>query len=152
MVHVRKKQIPKQNVQTEISPFPTPAKSRRRRCRTYPNMPRCQKAEKAPTGAHRRTPAHAKQAALGSLFRDCVFYENECSRTQFIFPKLGEPCNTQYIVVACPFLYIIQLISSFFKGIFAVLSFLYRRNDDLHNIFQLNLCTIFLISLVLELL
>ena len=53
MIHMRKKSVQKQNVQTEISPFPTPAKSRRRRCRTYPNMPRCQKAEKAPTGARK---------------------------------------------------------------------------------------------------
>jgi len=115
-----------------------------RRCRTYPHTPRCPKAEKAPTGA--------KQAARGSLFRDCVFYENECSRTQFIFPNLGEPRNTQYVVVARPYLYIIQFISSYFKSQNAVLSYLYRQNDDLHNIFKLSLCIIFLILLVLELL
>lgn len=76
---------------------------------------------------------------------------NAPERNSF-FRNKGEPCNTQYIVVACSFLYIIQFISHFFKGKIAVLSFLNMRNDDLHNIFRLSLCIIFLIFLVLELL
>ncbi|MBQ2358877.1 MAG: hypothetical protein II395_09070, partial [Ruminococcus sp.] len=81
----------------------------------------------------------------------CFMKMNAPERNSF-FRDQNEPCNTQYIVVACSFLYIIQFIYRFFKGKNAVLSFLYMRNDDLHNYSLLSLCIIFLIFLVLEVL
>jgi hypothetical protein len=112
--------------------------------------------------AHRRTtgapPAHHRRRRTQNRLHKaacfaivCFMKMNAPERNSF-FRNEGEPCNTQYIVVACSFLYIIQFISHFFKGKIAVLSFLYMRNDDLHNIFRLSLCIIFLIFLVLELL
>ena len=51
----------------------------------------------------------AKQAARGSLFRDCVFYENECSRTQFIFP--GSKRTVQHtIYCGCLFFFVYYTI------------------------------------------
>ncbi len=128
--------------QSGMNRFSTPSTSQMELAHS---TPRCQKAEKASTDAQNRL----HEAACFAIV--CFMKMNAPERNSF-FRDQNEPCNTQYIVVACSFLYIIQFIYRFFKGKNAVLSFLYMRNDDLHNYSLLSLCIIFLIFLVLEVL
>ena len=142
---------PKADSQKETSLFPTPAKFRPAVAEPILTRRAVKRRRKRPPAHHRRRRTQNRLHKAACFAIVCFMKMNAPERNSF-FRNEGEPCNTQYIVVACSFLYIIQFISHFFKGKNAVLSFLNMRNDDLHNIFRLSLCIIFLIFLVLELL